>query len=128
MTRLAEAVAAAEPDGNLSVFQTAAAHLRGPALALYRTAPSPFVRSIVDLSAGHAARLPTSLPGLVEHLTERELLVLAYLPSHLSNAEIAQRLGVSVNTVKTHLKHIYRKFLVTGRREAVATAEQMRLV
>jgi LuxR family maltose regulon positive regulatory protein len=86
------------------------------------------VRSIVDLSAGHATRLPTSVPGLVEHLTERELLVLAYLPSHLSNAEIAQRLDVSVNTVKTHLKHIYRKFLVTGRREAVAAAEQMRLV
>ena len=84
--------------------------------------------AIVDLSAGHAVRLPSSVPGLVEHLTERELLVLAYLPSHLSNSEIAQRLDVSVNTVKTHLRHIYRKFLVTGRREAVAAAEQMRLV
>ncbi|HEX5945659.1 MAG TPA: LuxR C-terminal-related transcriptional regulator [Acidimicrobiales bacterium] len=124
----AEAVALAEPDRNLGVFQAAAAHIRGPALALYRTAPTPFVRSIADLSAGHAARLPTSVPGLVEHLTERELLVLAYLPSPLSNAEIAQRLDVSVNTVKTHLKHIYRKFLVTGRREAVAAAEQLRLV
>lgn len=124
----AEAVAGAEPERNLGIFQAAAAHVRGPALALYRTAPTPFVRSIVDLSAGHATRLPTSVPGLVEHLTERELLVLAYLPSHLSNAEIAQRLDVSVNTVKTHLKHIYRKFLVTGRREAVAAAEQMRLV
>lgn len=124
----AEAVALAEPDRNLGVFQAAAAHIRHPALALYRTAPTPFVRSIADLSAGHAARLPTSLPGLVEHLTERELLVLAYLPSPLSNAEIAQRLDVSVNTVKTHLKHIYRKFLVTGRREAVAAAEQLRLV
>ena len=128
VARFTEAVAAAEPDRNLGTFQAAAAHLRGPALALYRTAPTPFVRSIVDLSAGHAARIPTSMPGLVEHLTERELLVLAYLPSHLSNAEIAQRLDVSVNTVKTHLRHIYRKFLVTGRREAVASAEQMRVI
>jgi LuxR family transcriptional regulator, maltose regulon positive regulatory protein len=61
-------------------------------------------------------------------LTERESVLLALLPTRLSNAEIADRLGVSVNTVKTHAKHVYRKLAVTSRSEAVAAAERFHLI
>jgi LuxR family maltose regulon positive regulatory protein len=44
------------------------------------------------------------------------------LPSHLSYAEIGKRLFLSVNTVKSNLKTIYRKLAVTTRSEAVDTA------
>ena len=54
-----------------------------------------------------------------EPLTDRELTVLAMLPTLMSNAEIADELYVSVNTVKAHLKSLYRKLGVSSRREAV---------
>ncbi len=65
--------------------------------------------------------------GLVEELTERELAVLRYLPSRLSQREIASELYVSLNTVKTHCKAIYRKLGVDGRKAAVHAARQLGL-
>ncbi|MFS8586595.1 MAG: LuxR C-terminal-related transcriptional regulator, partial [Acidimicrobiia bacterium] len=62
---------------------------------------------------------------LVEPLSERELAVLRYLPSRLSNREIGAELYVSLNTVKSHLKAIYRKLDVDSRQDAVRRARQM---
>jgi LuxR family maltose regulon positive regulatory protein len=61
-------------------------------------------------------------------LSGRELLVLSYLPSRLSNGEIAAELYVSLNTVKTHLRSIYRRLGVSGRRAAVERATALGLV
>jgi LuxR family transcriptional regulator, maltose regulon positive regulatory protein len=68
------------------------------------------------------------LPAFLEPLTERERAVLDYLPTMMSNAEIAQQLLVSVNTVKTHLKAVYRKLGVERRRDAVIRARQLELL
>jgi LuxR family transcriptional regulator, maltose regulon positive regulatory protein len=65
---------------------------------------------------------------LFETLSERELAILHYLPTMKSNREIADELFVSVNTVKSHLKAIYRKLDVEGRREAVARGRELRLL
>lgn len=65
---------------------------------------------------------------MVEKLTERELAVLRYLPSRMSNKEIAERLFVSVNTVKSHIKSIYRKLGVSSRNEAVGQAAALRVM
>jgi LuxR family maltose regulon positive regulatory protein len=64
----------------------------------------------------------------VERLTDRELTVLRYLPTMMSNSEIAAEMYFSVNTVKTHLKSIYRKLEVTRRREAVERARVLSLI
>jgi LuxR family transcriptional regulator, maltose regulon positive regulatory protein len=61
-------------------------------------------------------------------LTASERAVLRYLPSHLTNDEIAQDLCLSVNTVKSHLRTLYRKLGVTCRREAIARALQLELL
>jgi LuxR family maltose regulon positive regulatory protein len=66
--------------------------------------------------------------ALVEALSDRELSVLRYLPSRLSNREIGDELYVSLNTVKTHLKTIYRKLDVERRDEAVRRARQLGLL
>jgi LuxR family maltose regulon positive regulatory protein len=46
----------------------------------------------------------------------------------MSNAEIAGEMFVSVNTVKTHLKHVYRKLDVADRRDCVKRARDLRLL
>ena len=61
-------------------------------------------------------------------LTNAELRVLGYLPSHLCFREIAERLYVSSNTVKTHARAIYRKLEVSSRGEAVDRARRAGLV
>jgi len=71
---------------------------------------------------------PVELLPCDDELSDRELAVLRYLPSMLSNREIAGELVVSVNTVKTHLKHIYLKLGAHGRRDAVVRAERAGLL
>ena len=61
-------------------------------------------------------------------LTDRELSVLRFLPSHLTYAEIARECLMSVNTVKTHLKRIYAKLGVTSRAETVERARLLSLL
>jgi LuxR family transcriptional regulator, maltose regulon positive regulatory protein len=65
---------------------------------------------------------------LLEPLSDRELTVLRFLPTMMSNAEIASEMFVSVNTVKTHLKHIYRKLDVSERRDAVRRGRELLLL
>jgi DNA-binding CsgD family transcriptional regulator len=57
-------------------------------------------------------------------LSRREREVLRYVPSAMSAAEIGAELYVSVNTVKAHLRSIYRKLGVSRRRDAVIQAHR----
>jgi DNA-binding NarL/FixJ family response regulator len=54
-------------------------------------------------------------------LTNREREILALLADGLGNKQIAARLGISTNTVKTHLELLFEKLEVSSRAEAVAT-------
>ncbi|CAM3221260.1 LuxR family maltose regulon positive regulatory protein [Williamsia muralis] len=82
---------------------------------------SAFATELASLrSDGLTAAVPR--PPVVQPLTDREMAVLKYLPTMLKSSEIAADLFVSVNTVKTHQRSIYRKLGVATRREAVETA------
>jgi LuxR family maltose regulon positive regulatory protein len=61
-------------------------------------------------------------------LSERELTVLRLLPTNLSQREIGESLYLSLNTVKTHTKSIFRKLGVSTREDAVAKARELGLV
>jgi len=65
---------------------------------------------------------------IVEKLSGRELEVLRHVSRMLSTAEIAEVMYLSVNTVKSHLKSIFRKLGVSHRREAVRRARQLALL
>jgi LuxR family maltose regulon positive regulatory protein len=78
-------------------------------------------------SAHEDALLPEPEP-LAEPLTEREIAVLTMLPTMRTNEEIARDFYVSVNTVKSHLAHLYRKLGVTNRRDAVRRARELALL
>ena len=67
-------------------------------------------------------------PLIVERLSEREREVLRHVAAMLSTAEIAAEMYISVNTVKTHLKSIYRKLAATHRGEAVRRARELKLL
>ncbi|WP_373321788.1 helix-turn-helix transcriptional regulator [Micromonospora okii] len=86
---------------------------------------SDLLRGARERPAGREAEAGRALD---EPLTERELTVLRYLQSILSNVEIAAELSVSVNTVKTHVRNIYRKLDATRRREAVHRARELHLL
>jgi LuxR family maltose regulon positive regulatory protein len=126
---LEAALELAEPEG-----------IRGPFIDAGSAILEPLRRTIRRGTAHRwlAAALLASFEGRVwEHGAPRELLtplsdkekvVLRYLPTLLSNHEIASEMFISVNTVKTHLKNIYRKLAVSHRRDAVQRARELRLI
>nr|WP_272949126.1 LuxR C-terminal-related transcriptional regulator [Kribbella pittospori] len=71
---------------------------------------------------------PAGDQALVDPLSDRELDVLRLLAGDLDGPSIARQLVVSLNTVRTHTKHIYAKLGVTNRRSAVRRAHQLNLL
>ena len=86
--------------------------------------------SAVTSLSGHASGSPP--PGEqawpVEPLTNSETRVLHYLPTYMGVPQIAAALCLSANTVKTHVRHLYRKLGVHSRREAVQRARALGLL
>lgn len=77
---------------------------------------------------GPAAAHTPPEPVVVQELSERERDVLGRLAQMMSTQEIAADLYLSVNTVKTHLKSLYRKLAVNRRSEAVRRARRLGLL
>ena len=64
---------------------------------------------------------------LIDPLSERELEVLRLFAEGLSNQEIADKLFISLGTVKAHSSNIYRKLDVRNRAQAIIAAREMNL-
>jgi LuxR family maltose regulon positive regulatory protein len=124
-TSLSRALALAEPQGYVRSFLDA-----DPAL-------TNLLRPIAEAGDGHASRIlasgrttplrPRSRSNDPDELSDRELDVLRLLRSDLSGPEVARELHVSLNTLRTHTKHIYTKLGATNRREAVTRAAELGL-
>jgi LuxR family maltose regulon positive regulatory protein len=125
-----DALALADPERYLSPFLGVGAPLRQLVVrrlrvgTSYRALAGQLVETL-DPHTGDARRGRVTLA--LEPLSAREKAVLRYLPTDLSKAEIASELFVSVNTVKTHMKNIYRKLDVTDRAQAVRKARTLRI-
>jgi LuxR family maltose regulon positive regulatory protein len=94
-----------------------------------RTAHASLIADILSLLAGRrrASSLTGPLPVL-DPLSEGEIRVLRYLPTSLTASEIAGELGVSPNTVKTHIRNVYIKLGTHRRSEAVERARALGLL
>ena len=129
LVRLEEAVRLAAPEGYRRAFLD-----EGPAIlallpGVRRAAPA----FVDDLLSGAPAEASHEKPSrgeqpLVEPLSERELEVLRLIAEGLSNREIAEKLFVSVGTVKTHAHNICAKLAVASRTQAAAQARELGLL
>jgi LuxR family transcriptional regulator, maltose regulon positive regulatory protein len=126
---LEQALGRAEPEGLLFPF------LYDPAPELLDrhrrrgTAHAGLIDEILNVLAGQAPGSPPDGPRrLREPLSRAEARVLRYLPTKLSTPEIAGELYLSVNTVKTHMRHLYDKLGVHRRHEAVEQARALGLL
>jgi LuxR family maltose regulon positive regulatory protein len=71
------------------------------------------------------ATVPEARRRQAAQLTNKERLVLAHLARPSRYQDIADSLGISINTVRTHIRHIYRKLGVSRREEAVGRARAL---
>jgi LuxR family maltose regulon positive regulatory protein len=137
LAALEDALHLAAPAGCLRPFLDA-----GPAvldlLPRVRHAAPAFADRVLDalsgrerMAAGEGQISPPAVPpssALVEPLSQRELEVLGLVAQGLTNREIAERLFITVGTVKTHVHNILGKLGVQRRTEAVARARDLGLV
>ncbi len=119
----------AEPEGLLIPF------LLYPAAGLlerhrrHRSHHVALISEILDLLAGRTpARRRDASHLLIGPLTESETRVLRYLPTNLSAPEIAGELYLSLNTIRTHMRHLYAKLAVHTRTDAVERARALGLL
>ncbi|MBN6040589.1 LuxR C-terminal-related transcriptional regulator [Amycolatopsis sp. 195334CR] len=114
---LTEALSLAAPHEALRAFRDAGQAVR----SLLAGGAGRFGR--LDAFAARAlAEIPVTAADPTDGLTEREQALLTELPSMRTAEEIANTMFVSVNTVKTHLRGIYRKLGVNHRRDAITVA------
>jgi LuxR family maltose regulon positive regulatory protein len=127
---LEHALALAEPHGAYRPFLEAGMGVHS-AIAILIPPASRAVAFAARVRERFVCQLPASgtrADAESPPLTLSELAVLRLLPSYLTNQEIADALFLSVNTVKTHLRSVYRKLGVTSRRAAIARGRRLHLV
>lgn len=97
--------------------------------ARHGTAHAALISRILDLLASKQPRsAPNDPAGLHEPLSDSETRILRYLPTNISAPEIAGELTLSVNTVRTHIRHMYEKLGAHGRTDAVERARALGLL
>jgi LuxR family maltose regulon positive regulatory protein len=132
---LERALDAAAPDRLLISFLVHPAAGLLERHARQRTAHGALIAEIMGLLAGisplgaGSPAAPTGQPrSLREPLSQAETRVLRYLPTNLTAPEIAGQLSLSVNTVRTHVLHLYDKLGAHRRTEAVERARALGLL
>lgn len=124
---LEKALSLGSPDRVVMPFVLAGAPLQ-PLLAAHLRRGTAHQELVAQISTRLARPDQRSVAAYGEALTERELTILRYLATNLTNSEIAAAEFISLNTAKTHIAHIYRKLDVPNRRAAVRRAAELRLL
>jgi len=120
-------VARARLTTSLGGKDAATAMLRDARLALTRCQDPGTLADLLTRAERAARPGPDARGPVLEALSDRELAVLRLLQTDLSQREIAARLFVSFNTVKTHTRGIFRKLDVSTRPEAVRRGRELGL-
>ncbi|HEV7757621.1 MAG TPA: LuxR C-terminal-related transcriptional regulator [Acidimicrobiales bacterium] len=126
---LVEAIATGAPLGLVRTFLDEGPAMNHRLQQLAQASPERALGRLAALASQELTLTPSRVTtGPIEQLTTRELAVLRMLPLRMSNREMAAQLYISVNTLKTHIRAIYRKLEVPHRSAAVARARALQLV
>ena len=136
LSTLGPILAQAEPEGYLRLFADEGevmAHLLARMAPFTTASPDYLERIQAAIALVRAAwpavtALPAPRPSPVEPLSEREREVLQLVAEGLSNQQIAQRLVLSLHTVKLYVKHLLAKLGATNRTQAVARARALHIL
>src|SRR5262249_43725190 len=111
-------------------LQAAEANLAAARGELAELTDSGRIAALVDDVAGELAAVSARVGGgeVVDPPSKAELAVLRLLETKLSAREIGERLHLAPNTVKSHLRALYRKLGVGNRSDAVARADSLGLL
>jgi ATP/maltotriose-dependent transcriptional regulator MalT len=90
--------------------------------------PTVFRESVVNEMTERIQAMNSDTGALEEKLTTRELEILKHLTTGVPLSAIAKQLHISQNTMKTHLRNVYRKLAVDGRHTAVEKAKKLLLI
>jgi len=90
--------------------------------------PTIFIESVVQTMSERIKNTHSDMGALEEKLTSRELEILKHLTTGNPISAIAQQLHISQNTMKTHLRNVYRKLDVDGRHSAVDKAKKLLII
>ena len=122
LRRLGRLLSAAEERGYVRLFLDGGPSVVRLLRSAARLAPGSYAAALAS-----AAAVGSQNDASPAGLSPREREILRYLPTPLSSAQMAARLYISVNTLKTHLRTIYRKLGVSGRRDAIDRAKELGL-
>ena len=122
---LSEAILLAEPEEDIGDFMIAGADLEPLFDEMLATdSPSQFIQLLLSTLSDQERSKRASLNDLclVDPLSHRELEVLHFFAQGMNNREIAVKLFLSINTIKSHSSKIYRKLNVKSRSQAISKA------
>ena len=129
---IARALAMAQHQGHRRIFLDEGQRLMAlirQALPDFSPEASAFARALLyHYAQEQQAAEPSGNTALIEPLSEQEQRIMRFLAAGQTNAEIAEALFISVNTVKTHVKNIYGKLGVSSRTELRRAARQFGLI
>ena len=125
---LENAVAIAIPNGYFRAFFNMPAGVKSLLLDLANSSPTIYLENLSRALRSQTMNYSLSGSALDKPLTKRELIILRRLESGLPLTQIAHDLSISKNTMKTHLKNIYRKLDSDSRHDAVIKAKELMLL
>ncbi len=134
---LSQAVRLAEPEGYIRSFLDEGAPMEALLSRLRKRecqhGPTPYLDKLLtafeqECQTQRAAGVLAKASQPLELLSQRELEVLKLVAQGLSNQQIAQELVITTDTVKRHISHIFSKFGVRNRLQAVKKAKELSLL
>ena len=128
INHLERAIELAIPNGYFRSFLNMPTQIKNYMLDIAAKSPTVYTEKIASAIRNQVSRLSTSYATDHIPLTKRELDVLRRLGTNMPITKIASSMHISNNTIKTHLKNVYRKLNVDSRDEAVARAKELSLL
>ena len=128
MSHLARAIEIAIPNGYFRAFLNTSPQLKSYLLDYAQKNPTRYLENLAQAIRAQSRQSRGDLIASHGFLTKRELEILRRLSSGAPILEIAQTLDISKNTIKTHLKNLYRKMEVESRDQAVEKGRELALL